>query len=102
MAALHGRPDHRRLESVRPGLSAPRMLEAPGLNTTTRPSTYARTPKKVLPLPSNLILPMSSSTPLLDVWDAAKGQPYYPAVAKNSQFLVGFLLLLSGTPSLCN
>lgn len=45
---------------------------------------------------------MSSSTPLLDVWDAAKGQPYYPAVAKNSQFLVGFLLLLSGTPSLCN
>ncbi|KAK7510331.1 putative DNA repair protein Rad1 [Phyllosticta citriasiana] len=38
---------------------------------------------------------MSSSTPLLDVWEAAKAQPYYPAVAKNSQFLAGFLLLLT-------
>ncbi|KAK7545025.1 uncharacterized protein J3D65DRAFT_664229 [Phyllosticta citribraziliensis] len=38
---------------------------------------------------------MSSATPLLDVWEAAKAQPYHPGVAKNSQFLVGFLLLLT-------
>jgi hypothetical protein len=34
------------------------------------------------------------SSPLLDVWEAAAGSPYYPAVGKNTQFTVGFTLLL--------
>ncbi|KAF2820268.1 hypothetical protein CC86DRAFT_305072 [Ophiobolus disseminans] len=34
------------------------------------------------------------SSPLLDVWEAASGSPYYPAVGKNTQFTVGFVLLL--------
>lgn len=34
------------------------------------------------------------SSPLLDVWEAASGSPYYPAVGKNAQFTVGFTLLL--------
>ncbi|KAH7079983.1 hypothetical protein BKA63DRAFT_562695 [Paraphoma chrysanthemicola] len=33
------------------------------------------------------------SSPLLDVWQAASGSPYYPAVGKNTQFTVGFVLL---------
>ncbi|KAH7086292.1 hypothetical protein FB567DRAFT_67116 [Paraphoma chrysanthemicola] len=33
------------------------------------------------------------SSPLLDVWEAASGSPYYPAVGKNTQFTVGFVLL---------
>ncbi|KAF2139815.1 uncharacterized protein K452DRAFT_299806 [Aplosporella prunicola CBS 121167] len=36
---------------------------------------------------------MSSPSPLLDVWEAASGNPYYPTVAKNAQFTVGFSLL---------
>ncbi|KAH7390830.1 hypothetical protein DE146DRAFT_758275 [Phaeosphaeria sp. MPI-PUGE-AT-0046c] len=34
------------------------------------------------------------SSPLLDVWEAASGAPYYPAVGKNTQFAVAFVLLL--------
>lgn len=34
------------------------------------------------------------SGPLLDVWEAASGAPYYPAVGKNTQFTLGFVLLL--------
>jgi hypothetical protein len=34
------------------------------------------------------------SSPLLDVWEAAAGSPYYPTVGKNTQFTVGFSLLL--------
>lgn len=34
------------------------------------------------------------SSPLLDVWEAASGAPYYPAVGKNTQFTAGFVLLL--------
>jgi hypothetical protein len=33
------------------------------------------------------------SSPLLDVWEAASGSPYYPAVGKNTQLTVGFVLL---------
>ncbi|KAF2148357.1 hypothetical protein K461DRAFT_297783 [Myriangium duriaei CBS 260.36] len=34
-----------------------------------------------------------SSQPLFDVWNAAAGSPYEPAISKNLQFIVGFLLL---------
>lgn len=37
-----------------------------------------------------------SAQPLRDLWDAAAGQPYEPAIGKNSQFTVGFTLLLTG------
>ena len=33
---------------------------------------------------------------LNDVWEGAAGSPFYPAVAKERQFLVGFTLLLTG------
>ncbi|KAF2454755.1 hypothetical protein BDY21DRAFT_290944 [Lineolata rhizophorae] len=35
-----------------------------------------------------------SATPLLDVWEAASANPYQPTVSKDSQFTVGFILLL--------
>jgi hypothetical protein len=34
------------------------------------------------------------SSPLLDVWEAAAGSPFHPGVGKNTQFTVGFSLLL--------
>ncbi|PSN71741.1 hypothetical protein BS50DRAFT_629877 [Corynespora cassiicola Philippines] len=34
------------------------------------------------------------SSPLLDVWEAASASPYYPPVSKDSQFTVGFALLV--------
>lgn len=37
-----------------------------------------------------------SSADLLQVWEAAKADPFYPSVSKNSQFAVGFVLLLIG------
>jgi len=37
---------------------------------------------------------MSSS--LLEVWNAAASSPFYPTVGKNSQFFVGFTLLIAG------
>ena len=33
---------------------------------------------------------------LNEVWDAAAGSPFYPAVSKERQFLVGFSLLVTG------
>ncbi|KAL6706406.1 hypothetical protein ACN47E_005512 [Coniothyrium glycines] len=33
------------------------------------------------------------STPLLDVWEAAAASSFAPAIGKNSQFTVGFVLL---------
>jgi len=36
--------------------------------------------------------PMSSAN-LLDVWEAAKADPFYPAVSKSSQFFIGAVLL---------
>jgi hypothetical protein len=33
------------------------------------------------------------SSPLLDVWEAASASPYSPAVGKNTQLTVGFVLL---------
>ena len=33
---------------------------------------------------------------LNDVWEGAAGSPFYPAVAKDRQFLVAFTLLLTG------
>ncbi|KIW02299.1 uncharacterized protein PV09_06446 [Verruconis gallopava] len=35
-----------------------------------------------------------SSPDLLQVWEAAKANPFYPAVGKDTQFAVGFVLLL--------
>lgn len=35
---------------------------------------------------------------LNDVWEGAAGSPFYPAVSKDKQFLVGFTLLLIGEP----
>ncbi|KAF2030538.1 hypothetical protein EK21DRAFT_65376 [Setomelanomma holmii] len=35
------------------------------------------------------------SSPLLDVWEAASGSSYHPAVGKNTQFTVGFVLLFT-------
>ncbi|KAJ4366190.1 checkpoint clamp complex protein Rad1 [Neocucurbitaria cava] len=35
------------------------------------------------------------SSPLLDVWEAAASSPFSPAVGKNTQFTVGFLLLFA-------
>jgi hypothetical protein len=35
------------------------------------------------------------SSPLLDVWEAAASSPYNPTVGKGSQFIVGFLLLVT-------
>ncbi|KAF2868599.1 hypothetical protein BDV95DRAFT_609520 [Massariosphaeria phaeospora] len=34
------------------------------------------------------------SSPLLDVWEAAAASPYHPAVGKDAQFTLGFVLLL--------
>lgn len=34
------------------------------------------------------------SSPILEIWEAASALPYQPAVSKNSQFAVGFILLL--------
>lgn len=31
-----------------------------------------------------------------EVWEAAAGNPFHPAVSKERQFLVGFTLLLTG------
>ncbi|KAF2758739.1 hypothetical protein EJ05DRAFT_500258 [Pseudovirgaria hyperparasitica] len=36
------------------------------------------------------------SSPLKQIWDAAAANPYQPAVGKDSQFTVGFALLLTG------
>jgi len=36
------------------------------------------------------------STSLLDVWEASAANPYYPAVAKERQFIVGATLLVLG------
>ncbi|KAH6878683.1 hypothetical protein BKA58DRAFT_436375 [Alternaria rosae] len=33
------------------------------------------------------------SSPLVDVWEAAASSPFSPAVGKNTQFTVGFVLL---------
>ncbi|PKS12706.1 hypothetical protein jhhlp_000914, partial [Lomentospora prolificans] len=33
---------------------------------------------------------------LVEVWQAAQGSPYFPAVGKDSQFLIAIILLLSG------
>lgn len=33
---------------------------------------------------------------LNEVWEGAAGSPFYPLVSKDSQFLVGFSLLLAG------
>jgi hypothetical protein len=38
--------------------------------------------------------PRTMSSPLLDVWEAAAGSPFHPGVGKNTQFTVGFGLLL--------
>ncbi|KAH7065307.1 hypothetical protein B0J12DRAFT_30691 [Macrophomina phaseolina] len=38
---------------------------------------------------------MSAQSPLLEIWEASAAQPYYPAVSKNAQFIVGFSLLLA-------
>lgn len=35
---------------------------------------------------------------LNEVWQAASASPYTPPVSKDSQFLVGFSLLLAGEP----
>ena len=35
-----------------------------------------------------------SATPLKDIWDASVSQPFNPTVGKESQFNVGFTLLL--------
>ncbi|OCK87792.1 uncharacterized protein K441DRAFT_670107 [Cenococcum geophilum 1.58] len=34
------------------------------------------------------------SSPLLEIWEAASASPYQTTVSKNSQFAVGFILLL--------
>ncbi|ODA79442.1 hypothetical protein RJ55_05035 [Drechmeria coniospora] len=33
---------------------------------------------------------------LLEVWQASAGSPFLPVIGKNTQFLVAFVLLLSG------
>lgn len=38
-----------------------------------------------------------SVQPLNDLWTAAAGQPYEPAIGKNTQFTVGISLLFTGT-----
>lgn len=35
-----------------------------------------------------------SATPLHDIWEASASQPFEPTVGKNTQFRVGFALLL--------
>ena len=37
---------------------------------------------------------MPSSTPLNDLWEASASQPFHPSIGKNTQFTVGFTLLL--------
>ena len=37
-----------------------------------------------------------SSTPLNELWAAAASQPYSPTISKDTQFAVGFILLLAG------
>ncbi|KAL2350374.1 hypothetical protein BJ546DRAFT_444153 [Cryomyces antarcticus] len=37
-----------------------------------------------------------SSSPLLELWEAAAANPYQPTISKNNQFTVGFTLLLLG------
>jgi len=36
------------------------------------------------------------STSLLEIWEASAANPYYPAVPKERQFLVGATLLVLG------
>lgn len=38
-------------------------------------------------------------SPLHEVWQAATGSPFLPAIGKGSQFYVGFALLLTGIVS---
>jgi len=33
---------------------------------------------------------------LLEVWQSASGSPFFPTIGKDSQFVVGFVLLLVG------
>lgn len=33
---------------------------------------------------------------LVEVWQAAQGSPFFPAVGKDSQFLIAIVLLLTG------
>lgn len=40
------------------------------------------------------------SSPLLEIWEAASASPYQTTVSKNSQFAVGFILLLLGKSKL--
>ncbi|KAG9188584.1 hypothetical protein G6011_07289 [Alternaria panax] len=37
--------------------------------------------------------PVNMSSPLADVWEAAASSPFSPAIGKNTQFTVGFVLL---------
>jgi hypothetical protein len=36
-----------------------------------------------------------SSTPLQQLWDASASQPFAPAISKDQQFTVGFVLLFA-------
>jgi hypothetical protein len=42
-----------------------------------------------------------STADLLQVWEAAKADPFYPSVSKDSQFFIGALLLLIGMSVIC-
>ena len=35
-----------------------------------------------------------SATPLRDIWEASASQPFQPSIGKDSQFTIGFALLL--------
>ena len=80
-------------------MSADWLLETAGMNCSTITDTlnplYNIPPRFVF---SCLVSPSAvmSVRPLNDLWEAAAGQSYEPSVGKNSQFTVGFTLLVTG------
>ena len=86
-------PQHRDLEFYIVNL----MRRTPTVFSQTNPATLFPTPKIVshpLYRRSSVIRHMDSS--LLEVWQSAKGSAFVPAVGKDSQFVIGFALLLVG------
>jgi hypothetical protein len=63
------------------------------MSANTPEDTKAASRNNCTTIPRPIARHILMSSPLLDVWEAASGSPYYPAVGKNTQFTVGFVLL---------
>jgi hypothetical protein len=83
-ATLH-RAKYSRQRGSKRGLASNGQLATPPVTTKALDCSTKRSHS----------VPMSSQS-LLDVWEAASSSPYQPTIGKNSQFTVGFILLLIG------